>query len=105
MSKLIVEAKMIAMSFESAANIRARFMSRQSENMSRNFENIETDKLENDTIRSSNENQNHQEETIKINLTNHSEYRENDSENSISMRVNNLIEFKKAMNHETNESR
>ncbi len=74
---------------ESAANIRARFMSRQSEIMSENFENIVIEEPENVIIRSI-ESDLTLQNSANINLRDHSAYSENDSNNSSIMRMLNI---------------
>ncbi len=102
MSRLIIKALS-----ESAANTRARSMSRHSEIMSRNYEDTKLNELDNEIVRSTNENQHHQnlQNRISLNLKNNSSYRENNLKNSIIRRINNVIEFRKAINPEIDESR
>jgi hypothetical protein len=108
MSRFIIKALS-----KSAANIRIRIISRHSKIMSRNFEDTKLNESDNKIIRLTNENQNHQNrqnrqnrrEKTSLNLRYHSSYRKDNSKNSMIMRMNNLIEFRKTINHEIDESR
>lgn len=91
---------------DSVDNIRSRFMSRFSEIMSSNFENIGVEESENEIMRSTKKNsasRTQKQKSLKTNLRDHSEYSKNDSNNSNMMRVKTLNKFKKTVNHETNE--
>ncbi len=102
MSRLIIRALS-----ESAANTKDRSMSRHSKIMSKNFEDTKLNESDNEIVRSTDENQHHQnlQNRTSLNLKNHSSYRENNLKNSVITRVNNLIEFRKTINHEIDESR
>jgi hypothetical protein len=104
-TSLVLEKKISLFELtESAANTRARFMSRHSEIMPGNFENIEIEESENAIIRSTKTDSIFQK-SADINLRDHSAYSKNDSNNSSIMRVRTLNEFIKIVNHETDESR
>jgi hypothetical protein len=73
--------------------------------MSKEYENIELEDSENETLRSTEVDSKTQKESKEIDLKNHSKYKKNDSENSDMIQMRNLIEFRKAVNHKTDELR